>query len=107
MTLKKRNNKILDKSITELGLSVRTTNALEEHKLIDGTYGEKILTVRKLLQQTREGLLRIQNVGDKTLDEVFECLAQEGFHRVGCDPKLEDSDEERRRYFEEMFCTDT
>lgn len=64
----------LDLSIAEMGLSVRTTNCLEE---------TGILTVRDLLNATPKRLLSISNFGEKTLDEVYQALEQLGFHRQG------------------------
>jgi DNA-directed RNA polymerase subunit alpha len=62
----------LDKSTAEIGLSVRTTNCLEERG---------IFTVRDLLHCTREDLLAISNFGEKTLEEVYKALEGVGFHR--------------------------
>lgn len=64
----------LDLSIAEMGLSVRTTNCLEE---------TGILTVRDLLNATPRRLLKISNFGEKTLDEVYDALEQLGFFRPG------------------------
>ena len=54
----------LDMSTAEIGLTVRTTNCLEE---------KGIFTVRDLLNCTREDLLGISNFGEKTLEEVLPC----------------------------------
>jgi DNA-directed RNA polymerase subunit alpha len=62
----------LDMSTAEIGLSVRTTNCLEERG---------IFTVSDLLNCTREDLLSISNFGEKTLEEVFKALEGIGFHR--------------------------
>ncbi len=62
----------LEMSTAEIGLSVRTTNCLEERG---------IFTVHDLLQCTREDLLSISNFGEKTLDEVYKALAGIGFSR--------------------------
>jgi DNA-directed RNA polymerase subunit alpha len=64
----------LDLSIAEMGLSVRTTNCLEE---------TGILTVRDLLNATPRRLMKISNFGEKTLDEVYDALEQLGFFRPG------------------------
>jgi len=64
----------LDLSIAEMGLSVRTTNCLEE---------TGILTVRDLLNATPKKLLAISNFGEKTLDEVYASLETLGFYREG------------------------
>jgi DNA-directed RNA polymerase subunit alpha len=62
----------LEMSTAEIGLSVRTTNCLEERG---------IFTVQDLLNCTRDDLLSIQNFGDKTLEEVFAALEAVGFYR--------------------------
>ena len=62
----------LDLSIAEMGLTVRTTNCLEE---------TGILTVRDLLNATPRRLLKISNFGEKTLEEVYDSLEQLGFYR--------------------------
>ncbi len=67
----------LNLSIAEMGLSVRTTNCLEE---------TGIFTVRDLLNSTPKKLLAISNFGEKTLDEVYKSLEALGFYREGCQP---------------------
>lgn len=62
----------LELSTAEIGLTVRTTNCLEE---------KGIFTVRDLLHSTPETLLSITNFGEKTLVEVYDALAQIGFSR--------------------------
>jgi len=62
----------LDMSTAEIGLSVRTTNCLEERG---------IFTVNDLLHSTREDLLSISNFGEKTLEEVYLALEKIGFYR--------------------------
>lgn len=62
----------LEMSTAEIGLTVRTTNCLEERG---------IFTVRDLLQCTPTQLLSISNFGEKTLEEVYEALAKIGFRR--------------------------
>ena len=59
-------------STAEIGLSVRTTNCLEERG---------IFTVQDLLNSTRQDLLSIQNFGEKTLEEVYKALEGIGFYR--------------------------
>lgn len=59
-------------STAEIGLTVRTTNCLEERG---------IFTVEDLLQCTPEDLLSISNFGEKTLDEVYQALERIGFER--------------------------
>ncbi|MDZ4779246.1 MAG: DNA-directed RNA polymerase subunit alpha C-terminal domain-containing protein [Planctomycetia bacterium] len=62
----------LEMSTAEIGLSVRTTNCLEERG---------IFTVEDLLNTSREDLLAISNFGEKTLDEVYKSLESIGFLR--------------------------
>jgi DNA-directed RNA polymerase subunit alpha len=62
----------LEMSTAEIGLSVRTTNCLEERG---------IFTVRDLLNCTRDDLLSISNFGEKTLEEVYKSLESVGFYR--------------------------
>ncbi len=62
----------LEMSTAEIGLSVRTTNCLEERG---------IFTVDDLLHCTRDDLLSISNFGEKTLEEVYKALESIGFFR--------------------------
>ncbi len=62
----------LDLSTAEIGLTVRTTNCLEE---------KGIFSVRDLLNTTRSELLSINNFGEKTLEEVYSSLEKIGFCR--------------------------
>ena len=62
----------LEMSTAEIGLTVRTTNCLEERG---------IFTVRDLLNCTADDLLSISNFGEKTLEEVYIALEKFGFHR--------------------------
>jgi len=62
----------LEMSTAEIGLSVRTTNCLEERG---------IFTVLDLLNCTRDDLLSISNFGEKTLEEVYKALEGIGFYR--------------------------
>ncbi|MFZ5830564.1 MAG: DNA-directed RNA polymerase subunit alpha C-terminal domain-containing protein [Planctomycetota bacterium] len=63
----------LEMSTAEIGLSVRTTNCLEERG---------IFTVNDLLHCTPEDLLSISNFGEKTLEEVYRALEGIGFYRT-------------------------
>jgi DNA-directed RNA polymerase subunit alpha len=63
----------LEMSTAEIGLSVRTTNCLEERG---------IFSVQDLLNCKREDLLSISNFGEKTLEEVFKALESVGFFRT-------------------------
>ena len=62
----------LDLSTAEIGLTVRTTNCLEE---------KGIFTVRDLLRSTPKDLLSISNFGEKTLEEVYVSLEKIGYCR--------------------------
>ncbi len=62
----------LEMSTAEIGLSVRTTNCLEDRG---------IFTVNDLLHCTRDDLLAISNFGEKTLEEVYQALECVGFYR--------------------------
>ena len=68
----------LELSTAEIGLTVRTTNCLEE---------KGIFTVKDLLNTTRAELLSISNFGEKTLDEVYKSLGSIGFQRKTRDIK--------------------
>ena len=70
----------LEMSTAEIGLSVRTTNCLEERG---------IFTVRDLLNCTKEDLLSISNFGEKTLEEVYKALEGVGFYRSRRKPQPE------------------
>ena len=65
--------KKLEWSTAELGLSVRTTNCLDE---------QGISTVGDLLACRREDLLQISNFGEKTLEDVYGALEKLGFYRT-------------------------
>ncbi len=69
----------LEMSTAEIGLSVRTTNCLEERG---------VFTVQDLLNCSRDDLLSISNFGEKTLEEVFKALESVGFFRPGQTPRL-------------------
>ena len=64
----------LELSTAEIGLSVRTTNCLEERG---------IFTIRDLLNTNRDELMGINNFGEKTLEEVYLALEEIGFYRPG------------------------
>ena len=68
----------LEMSTAEIGLTVRTTNCLEERG---------IFTVEDLLKCTREDLLSISNFGEKTLEEVYKSLEDIGFRRNLSEPE--------------------
>jgi len=62
----------LEMSTAEIGLSVRTTNCLEERG---------VFTVNDLLNCEPSFLLSISNFGEKTLEEVYRALEHVGFQR--------------------------
>ena len=72
--VQKELEKKLEWSTAELGLSVRTTNCLDE---------QGIFTIGDLLACRREDLLQIANFGEKTLEDVFNALEKLGFYRAG------------------------
>jgi len=65
--------KKLEWSTAELGLSVRTTNCLDE---------QGICTIGDLLSRPPGDLLRIANFGEKTLEDVYNALEKLGFYRT-------------------------
>jgi len=65
-------NDKLDMSTAEIGLSVRTTNCLEDRG---------IFSVNDLLNCTPKDLLSISNFGEKTLEEVYLALESIGLYR--------------------------
>jgi DNA-directed RNA polymerase subunit alpha len=62
----------LELSLAEIDLVVRTVNCLED---------EGIFTVQDLLNCTPDRLLEIPNLGEKTLETIYEALEKIGFHR--------------------------
>ncbi|GHT22854.1 DNA-directed RNA polymerase subunit alpha [Planctomycetales bacterium] len=72
--------KRLEMSTAALGLSVRTTNCLDE---------EGICTIGDLLACKREDLLQIANFGEKTLENVYEALEKLGFCRQKKTPEMD------------------
>ena len=76
--IEKEHHRKLELNTSEIGLSVRTTNCLEE---------QGIFTVEHLLHCSREDLLAISNFGEKTLEEVFLALETLGFYRRHRRPK--------------------
>ena len=77
----------LDMSTAEIGLSVRTTNCLEE---------KGIFTVLDLLNCTPDDLLSISNFGEKTLEEVYKALEGIGFYRAGREETTVPQDQARQ-----------
>lgn len=65
------NQKVLEMTIEELDLSVRSFNCLKR---------AGINTVEDLINKTEEDMMRVRNLGRKSLDEVVAKLASLGFH---------------------------
>ena len=64
-----------------------------EHSLLVGPPGcgncleeQDIFTVGQLLQRTREELLKIPNIGEKTLETIYVALEEIGFYRASKQP---------------------
>ncbi len=62
-------NKLLEMAIEELELSVRSQNCLKR---------AGIDTVGELIQKTPDDMLKVRNLGEKSLEEVEETLAEYG-----------------------------
>ncbi len=73
---------LLNRSIDDVGLSVRSVNSLKN---------SNIRTLADLVQYREEDLLRVKNVGEKALGEIAELLRREGLN-LGM--KLEERDGE-------------
>lgn len=73
--------------VAQLGLPVRTVNYLAQ---------AEILTVWDLLQRTPQQILRLPNMGPRTLEMIFAALARLGFHRRGATEAKEASKKHRR-----------
>jgi DNA-directed RNA polymerase subunit alpha len=75
---------LLNRSIDDVGLSVRSVNSLKN---------SNIRTLADLVQYGEEDLLKVKNVGEKALGEIAELLRREG---LNFGMKLEDVDGELR-----------
>lgn len=67
----------LELNLAEIDLIARTVNCLEEHR---------IFTVHDILQSTREELLEIPNLGEKTVETIYAALEKIGFYRRSRQP---------------------
>jgi DNA-directed RNA polymerase subunit alpha len=65
-------------SIERLDLSARPYNALKYANDRDPEFKGRLQTVGQLVQRTRDELLRIKNMGARSLDEIEEELNQLG-----------------------------
>jgi DNA-directed RNA polymerase subunit alpha len=61
----------LDRSIDDLGLSVRSLNSLKN---------SNIRTLGDLVELSEDDLLKVKNVGEKALNEIAELLQREGLN---------------------------
>lgn len=64
-----KKNKVLEMTIEELDLSVRSYNCLKR---------AGINTVEELIQRTEEDMMKVRNLGKKSLEEVTQKLAELG-----------------------------
>ena len=80
--VKKTDNR-LELSLSEIDLSVRTVNFLEENN---------IFTVGDLLDCPADRLLQIKNVGLTTLESMYAALEKIGFYRVSARPSDEQAE---------------
>jgi len=71
-------------SLSEIDLSVRTVNFLEE---------ASIFTVGDLLNCTVDRILGIKNIGLTTLQTIYDALAKIGFHQVSARPGDEQAED--------------
>lgn len=81
-------NKTKEKKIEELDLSVRSYNCLKR---------AGINTIGELAQKTEEEMMRVRNLGRKSLKEVMQKLRENGFelkHSYDFDSEDKDSDED-------------
>src|SRR5437762_264051 len=66
-----RLREVLNRSIDDVGLSVRSVNSLKN---------SNIRTLADLVQYREEDLLKVKNVGEKALGEIAELLRREGLN---------------------------
>ena len=66
---KKEHDKVLEMTIEELDLSVRSFNCLKR---------ANINTVEDLISKTEEEMIKVRNLGRKSLEEVIHKLAMMG-----------------------------
>ena len=81
-------NKTKEKRIEELDLSIRSQNCLKR---------AGIYTLGELAQKTEEEMMRVRNLGRKSLKEIMQKLRENGFelkHSYDFDDEDKDSDED-------------
>ena len=66
-----RTQEVLNRSIDDVGLSVRSVNSLKN---------SNIRTLADLVQYQEDDLLKVKNVGEKALGEIAELLRREGLN---------------------------
>jgi DNA-directed RNA polymerase subunit alpha len=66
-----RLKELLDRSIDDVGLTVRSVNSLKN---------SNIRTLGDLVQHAEADLLKVKNVGDKALGEIADLLRREGLN---------------------------
>lgn len=77
---------IFDMPLEELGLSVRSLNCLRRGLWVwkDGERAHvEIKTIGELVERTEEEMMKVRNLGKKSLKEVKEKLAEYGLHFRG------------------------
>ena len=67
---KTEQSKVLELSIDEMDLSVRSNNCLKR---------ANILTIEDLTKKSKEDMLKVKNLGSKSLDEIIKKLQSYGF----------------------------
>ena len=67
---KTEQSKVLEMSIDEMDLSVRSNNCLKR---------ANILTIEDLTKKSKEDMLKVKNLGSKSLDEIIKKLQSYGF----------------------------
>jgi DNA-directed RNA polymerase subunit alpha len=85
-------NKKLDKKIEDLDLSVRSYNCLKR---------ANINTVGELTQKTEEEMMKVRNLGRKSLKEVIQKLNEIGLELKVSDGRHIDFDEEYEEDFDD------
>ena len=97
-----------DTHISELGLSTRSFSGLVAYHIVqpDGSWQHEPLdTIGKLIQKTQYDLLRMPNLGRKSINEIIYVLDQHGFKLKDYKKEIKEShkpkmkDLEMRDYF--------
>ena len=91
-TEEKPSNKKLDQKIEDLDLSVRSYNCLKR---------ANINTVGELTQKTEEEMMKVRNLGRKSLKEVVQKLNEIGLNLKNSEGLIFDDEDDNDEYFEE------